>query len=747
LRRFLGVLAGLVLLTGALEGGGTAAGGGLAPTSTQPASYVVVYRDTVDVDAKTNGLERAEGFAAAFRYRYALKGFAAMLSEQQVERIRSDPAVAFVSPDRPVQAVGTVALASGETAPTGVRRVEAATSTTARQASNANVAVIDTGIDLSHPDLNAANGKSCIRSVSTAQDDNGHGTHVSGTIAAKNTGAGVVGVAPGTKLYAVKVLNSQGSGTWSQVICGIDWVTANAASLNIKVANMSLGGSGSNDNNCGNTNSDALHKAICKATAAGVTFVVAAGNSSANFAGFVPAAYPEALTVTAVSDSDGLPGGSGGWPTCLFGEEDDSYASFSNFAVSSTEIAHTIAGPGVCIYSTWPGGGYNTLSGTSMATPHLTGTVALCIGDGGSPGPCAGLTPAQIIQKVRNDAANHSNANPGYGFAGDPNHPSGTAYYGYLAWDGATQAALKVAFLTAPQTLTAGTASGPITVQLQDAAGTAQTATNAVAVTLSSSSSQGSFATTASGPWSSTLAVNIPAGSSTSDTFYYLDTKAGSSSLAATATNYTAGSQTETVNPGQLASISVAPTSATLSLGGTQSFAASGSDAYGNPVDVASATWSVGAGTPGSVSPISGSATTFTASSSTTGSGTVVATVTGGSGEVSGSAAVTVVSAPTTVSVSSVTYGLQGGLGQHLLVTVALTDNTGRPVSGASVSIDLYYYDIFLYGSGTGTTGANGTVTFKVINASSGCYSTTVTNVTAAGLTWNGTTPANSFCK
>ena len=741
--RFLAVSSGLVLLFGAVGGAGVAAGATPAPASTQPADYIVVYRNAVDVDAKTNALEHAEGFASAFRYRHALRGFAARLSGPQVERLRADPDVAFVSPDGTVQAVGSVALAPGETAPTGIRRVEAATTTNARQASNANVAVIDTGIDLNHLELNAVNGKNCIRTSQTAQDDNGHGTHVSGTIAAKNTGAGVVGVAPGTKLYAVKVLNAQGSGTWSQVICGIDWVTANASSLNIKVANMSLGGGGSNDNNCGNTNSDSLHKAICNATAAGVTFVVAAGNSSAGFGSFVPAAYPEALTVTAMSDSDGLPGGSGSPPGCWFGELDDYYASFSNFAVSSTEIAHTIAGPGVCIYSTWPGGGYNTETGTSMATPHVTGSVTLCLGDGGTPGPCAGMTPAQIIQKMRSDAAAHSNGDPGYGFVGDPNHPAGSAYYGFLVWDGATQSALRIAFATAPQTLTAGTASGQMTVQLQNSGGTPQPAPNAVTVNLSSSSSKGSFSTSAGGPWSSTLSVNIPAGSSASPAFYYLDTQAGSPSLSASATGYSSGSQTETVNAGPLATVTASPASATVTLGGTQSFTASGSDLYGNPVDVSSATWSVGAGTPGTVSPASGASTTFTASSSSTGSGSVIATAAG----VSGSATVTVVPAPTTASVSSITYGVQGGRGQHLLITAALTDNTGAPVAGASVSVDIYYEGVVLYASGTGTTGTNGTVTFKLVNASSGCYSTTMTNVTAAGLTWDGATPANSFCK
>ena len=106
--------------------------------------------------------------------------------------------------------------------------------------------MIDTGVDLTHPDLNVVHGTSCVKGNPKANDDNGHGTHVAGTIAAKNNGSGVIGVAPGTTIYAVKVLNRFGSGTWSQVICGIDWVTANSAKLNIKVANLSLGGTGVN---------------------------------------------------------------------------------------------------------------------------------------------------------------------------------------------------------------------------------------------------------------------------------------------------------------------------------------------------------------------------------------------------------------------------------------------------------------------------------------------------------------------
>ena len=171
--------------------------------------------------------------------------------------------------------------------------------------------MLDTGIDLANQELDAVTGVNCVKPGTPAQDDNGHGTNVAGIVAARNTGKGVVGVAPGTRVYAVKVLNNRATGTLSQFLCGINWVAANAAALNIRVANMSIGGVGTSDGACGTISGDSEHKAICAATAAGVTFVVSAGNSGVDFARTVPAAYPEVLTATAITDTDGLPGARG----------------------------------------------------------------------------------------------------------------------------------------------------------------------------------------------------------------------------------------------------------------------------------------------------------------------------------------------------------------------------------------------------------------------------------------------------
>ncbi len=390
-----------------------------------PGRYIVVFKDSIANPTQVaDEMARSHGLGLSYVYTSALKGFAATLPEAVLSKIKADPRVAYISEDREVWAIA-------QTLPTGVDRIEGDNSSTrsgdGSGSVNVAVAIIDTGIDLKHPDLNVVGGKNCSTGKSYA-DGNGHGTHVAGTVAARDDGVGVVGVAPGAPLYAVRVLNNAGSGTWSSVICGVDWVTANAAKLGIKVANMSLGGAGSEPSGSGCSTGDALHDAICRSVQAGVTYVVAAGNDGADLKDSVPAAYDEVLTVTAVADFNGQPGG-GAAATCR-SDVDDTAADFSNFTtIGHPDANHTIAAPGVCITSTWKGGGYNTISGTSMATPHVSGTVALCIASGA----CAGLTPSQIIAKLRADAASRPAS---YGFVGDPNSPLGNRYYGFLEYAG-----------------------------------------------------------------------------------------------------------------------------------------------------------------------------------------------------------------------------------------------------------------------------------------------------------------------
>ena len=407
-----------------------------ALAAADPGRYIVTY-DTSGADAvsagevpgETSARERDLGFDADHQYKRAVKGFAAELSAADVSALRADPEVALVSPDLEVHALAAAPLAGGEVVPTGVARIEAANLREGHAASSVAVAVIDTGVDLDHPDLVVQDGKNCI-GAGTADDDNGHGTHVAGTVAARNQGSGVVGVAPGTTVFAVKVLDAGGDGLWSDIICGVDWVTANAAALGIRVANMSLGGLGTDYSDCAG---DPLHQAICNSTAAGVVYTVAAGNNGWDWGApppDVPAWFPEVLTVTAASDSDGKPGATGGAPGCRPSDADDKRASFSSFSRDAADDQHAVAAPGVCIRSTWPGGGYATLSGTSMAAPHIAGLVALCMGEGGASGPCTGMAPADVIQKIRADA--EANATATNGFQGDPLQPLGR-YFGYLA--------------------------------------------------------------------------------------------------------------------------------------------------------------------------------------------------------------------------------------------------------------------------------------------------------------------------
>jgi aqualysin 1 len=304
--------------------------------------YIVVLKSAVDSQAVANIHARSYGAQVDAVWGHALHGYAAVIPNERVAALRADLNVSYVVADGE-------ATITAQTVPWGIDRVDADVSSTtagngAGVVGNTNVYVIDTGVDRNHPDLNVVSFVNFAKGKNT--DCNGHGTHVAGTIAAKDDAQGVVGVAPGAPVYAVKVLNCQGSGQWSWIISGINWVTANHGAN--AVANMSLGG-GANQ---------AVDDAVRGSVANGVFYAVSAGNSGANACTQSPARAGA--------------GTNNGIATVAATDSSNREASWSNYG-SCVDIW----APGVGVYSTYAGGGYNTLSGTSMASPHVTGGAAL----------------------------------------------------------------------------------------------------------------------------------------------------------------------------------------------------------------------------------------------------------------------------------------------------------------------------------------------------------------------------------
>jgi subtilisin len=230
--------------------------------------FIVVYdsqpADEFPVQRETAARERVFDLDSERLFRHAVDGFAARLTARAADSLRRDPEVALVARDRELH-TARIALAGGETVPTGVARIGARTEAGVHEPSAAAVAVLDTGVDLGDPDLNVRAGPNCAGSGPPA-DDNGHGTAVAGMIGARNDGAGVVGVAPGTELYAVKVLGWNGVGLVSEIVCGIDWVTAHGPALGIRVVNMSL----SEPYPATGCAGDALHLAVCQSVLSGM---------------------------------------------------------------------------------------------------------------------------------------------------------------------------------------------------------------------------------------------------------------------------------------------------------------------------------------------------------------------------------------------------------------------------------------------------------------------------------------------
>ena len=349
-------------------------------------SYIVVFKNDVqDVDGEAKKISSLHGASLKHTYKAALKGMAVELSDAEVASLRAEPSVAYVEQDQ------TMSISTTQSGATwGIDRIDqralplSGTYSYTADGTGVTVYIIDTGINFTHTEYagRTSTGIDEITPGGTAADCNGHGSHVSGTV-----GGTTYGVAKKVKLVAVRVLDCSGSGSTSGVIAGIDWVTTNRVLP--AAANMSLGGGFS----------AALNTSVENSIAAGVVYGIAAGNSTADACNSSPASAPSAITVGATTISDG-------------------FASFSNYGTCVD-----INAPGVNITSAWMGSNTatNTISGTSMATPHVVGAAALYLQ----------VNPAATPATVRNALV--ANATPNVITSIGPGTPNLLLYTGFIA--------------------------------------------------------------------------------------------------------------------------------------------------------------------------------------------------------------------------------------------------------------------------------------------------------------------------
>jgi subtilisin family serine protease len=333
-----------------------------------PNQYIIYLQDNKEESNSIDPVEfynselKDTGTELLYVYYDVVKGLAIKIPNEKVlEQLKNNPLVSYMGNDRKISAFIDTHT-ENQIIPASVDRVEDGASLNNINPNfvDADIAILDTGIDLDHADLNVFHERSFIPGTINADDDHGHGTHLAGVAAAKDNSFGMVGIAPGARLWAIKVLESSGMGEISTLIKGLDYI--NQHQNEVDVAVLSLG--------C-ECESGALNIAINNSIKAGITIVVAAGNEGKDAGTFTPANNPEVITVSAIADTDGKCGGNG--PPTPYGA-DDMLASFSNYG-----NVVDISAPGVDIYSTFKSNSYTKLTGTSMAAPHVAGAAALYI--------------------------------------------------------------------------------------------------------------------------------------------------------------------------------------------------------------------------------------------------------------------------------------------------------------------------------------------------------------------------------
>ena len=340
----------------------------LESTNIIPNQFIIYLQDNKEESNSIDPVEfynselKDTGTELLYVYYDVVKGLAIKIPNEKVlEQLKNNPLVSYMGNDRKISAFIDTHT-ENQIIPASVDRVEDGASLNNINPNfvDADIAILDTGIDLDHADLNVFHERSFIPGTINADDDHGHGTHLAGVAAAKDNSFGMVGIAPGARLWAIKVLESSGMGEISTLIKGLDYI--NQHQNEVDVAVLSLG--------C-ECESGALNIAINNSIKAGITIVVAAGNEGKDAGTFTPANNPEVITVSAIADTDGKCGGNG--PPTPYGA-DDMLASFSNYG-----NVVDISAPGVDIYSTFKSNSYTKLTGTSMAAPHVAGAAALYI--------------------------------------------------------------------------------------------------------------------------------------------------------------------------------------------------------------------------------------------------------------------------------------------------------------------------------------------------------------------------------